>query len=229
MATEFTSPDQAAEWMRRSRLQRGWSTTKLADIARAIAQREGSTFKLTQQSVSGFEQPDKGKRLPEWFRYIRMAFEEGEPQKHEDTSPRGELVYVRRVDLRYAMGDGSTIEDYPSAELVPFNLDFIQGMTRAPLERLFLASGHGDSMEPTLHKHDLVLIDTTDDRLDLGDTIYALSYAGSGLIKRLRRVVRDGQTRLMILSDNASVPPEEADPRDVRIVGKVVWIARRMS
>jgi phage repressor protein C with HTH and peptisase S24 domain len=83
-------------------------------------------------------------------------------------------------------------------------------------------------MEPTLHKHDIVLIDTTDHDLVAGDTIWALEYAGSGLIKRLRRVVRNGAVKVMILSDNPSVPPEEADPDDIRIVGKVVWIARRM-
>jgi phage repressor protein C with HTH and peptisase S24 domain len=228
MITDFSDAEAAATWMRQERLRRGWSTTKLGDVARAIAQREGSTFKLTQQSVSGFEQPGKGKRMPEWFRYVRMAFEEGEPRQHEETSPRDELVYIRQVDISYAMGDGSAIEDYPSAILIPFNLGFVQTLTGAPTESLFLASGHGDSMEPTLHKHDLILIDTTERRIGLGDTIYALEYAGSGLIKRLRRVVRAGEPRIMILSDNPNVPPEEAHPQDVRIVGKVVWIARRM-
>jgi phage repressor protein C with HTH and peptisase S24 domain len=126
------------------------------------------------------------------------------------------------------MGDGSAVEDYPSSTLVPFNLDFVQGITRAPLEKLFLASGHGDSMEPTLHKHDLVLIDTTENRLGLGDTIWALEYAGVGLIKRLRAVKREGMRKIMILSDNPTVPAEEADPTDVHIVGKVIWIARRL-
>jgi phage repressor protein C with HTH and peptisase S24 domain len=228
MADDLSDPDFASEWMKRERLQRGWSTTKLAEIARAVAHREGSSMKLTQQSVSGFEQPGRGKRLPEWFRYVRMSFEEGEPRVHEDTAARSELVFIRQVDIRYAMGDGANIEDYPSSTLVPFNLDFVHGMTHAPLEKLFLATGHGDSMEPTLHKHDLVLIDTTENRIGLGDTIWALEYAGSGLIKRLRRVKRNGQVKIAILSDNSAVPTEEADPEDVRIVGKVVWIARRM-
>lgn len=220
--------DEAAAWMKAERLRRGWSTTRLAEIARAIAHREGSPYKLTQQTISGFEQPSKGKRMPEWMRYVRMAFEEGAPGVNQETAARAELAYVRQVDIRYAMGDGYVAEDFPSATLVPFNLDFIQGMTHAPLERLFLATGHGDSMEPTLLKHDLVLIDTTDNHLDMSDTIWALEYAGGGLIKRLRRVMRNGKPKILILSDNANVPAEEADPEDVRIVGRVIWIARRM-
>lgn len=215
-------------WLIAERKKRGWSTITLANIARTIAAREGSTAKLRQQSISEFEQPGKAKRLPEWLRYVRMAFEEGEPEKEADTQPRDELVYIRQLDLRYALGDGTAIERATSAELIPFNLSFVQTLTRAPTDKLFIATGFGDSMEPVLLKHDLVLIDTSEKKLDLGDTLYALEYAGSGYIKRLRSVMRNGQRKLLILSANPDYPPEEADPADVKIVGKVAWIARRM-
>lgn len=219
--------DAAAEWLKRERLKRGWSTIKLADVARAIARREGSSLALTQQTISGFEQPGK-KRMPDWLRYVRMAFEEGEPPQQQEQERRDDLVYVRQVDIRYAMGAGATIEDYPQTSLIPFNLGFLRSISRATTEKLFLASGHGNSMEPTLLKDDLILIDTTETHMGLGDLIWAIEYAGAGYIKRLRKVKRDGRTKYLILSDNQSVPPEEADPEDVHIVGKVVWIGRRM-
>jgi phage repressor protein C with HTH and peptisase S24 domain len=228
MHLDLNDPETAAEWMKSQRLKKGWSTIKLAAVARAIAQREGSTMKLTQQSVSGFEQPHKGKRIPEWFRYVRMAFEEGEPEVSADTAPREELVYIRQLDVRYALGPGAINDDHPAATLIPFNLSFVQSLTHAPTERLFIATGFGDSMEPLLLKHDLVLIDTTDVSIGLGDTIWALHYAGSGYIKRLRPVMRNGERKIVILSANPDYPPEEADPGDVTVIGKVVWIARRM-
>lgn len=221
------TPEAASEWMKRERHKRGWSTTRLADVARAIARREGSTLALTQQSISGFEQPGK-KRMPDWLRYVRMAFEEGEPPAYQDQAARDDLVYVRQVDIRYAMGDGAAIDEYPETTLVPFNLGFLQTISRAPTDRLFLASGHGNSMEPTLLKDDLLLIDSTETRLGLGDLIWALEYAGAGYIKRLRTVKREGRVRILILSDNPNVPPEEADPEDVRIVGRVIWVGRRV-
>lgn len=232
VATDAMSSESETEaqrqWLIRERKKRGWSTTVLADIARAIAHREGSTIKLRQQSISDFEQEGKAKRTPEWLRYVRMAFEEGEPEREAETSRRDELVYIRQLDLRFALGDGAAIEHHASATLLPFNLSFIKSLTSSPTERLFIATGFGDSMEPILLKHDLVLIDTMSTRLDLGDTLWALEYAGSGYIKRVRAVMREGRRRLMILSANPDYPPEEADPADVRIIGKVVWIARRM-
>lgn len=228
MGDEEKAVERERAWLVAQRKARGWSTTKLADIARAIAEREGSKVKLAQQSISGFEQTGKAKRIPEWMRYVRMAFEEGEPNRDGDTAPRDELVYIRQLDIRYALGAGSVIDDHASATLLPFNLNFIRGITRAPTEKLFIATGFGDSMEPILLKHDLVLIDTTETKLDLGDTLWAIEYAEAGYIKRVRAVMRDGQRTLVMLSANPDYPPEEASPRDVRIIGKVVWIARRM-
>lgn len=216
-----------AEWMKTERAKRGWSTTFLANVARSIAQREGSNFKLTQQSVSGFEQGN-AQRIPEWLRFVRMAFEEGEPPKQQDTAPRDDIVYVRQVDIRYAMGDGAELADYPDTQLVPFNFGFLHRLTHAPLEKLFLASGHGDSMEPTLQRHDLLLVDTTETRITMGDAIFALEYAGAGYVKRLRSVMRDGRRRIVILSDNKEVPSEEADPADIHVVGKVIWVGRAL-
>ena len=166
--------------------------------------------------------------MPEWFRYVEMAFEEGEQQQPGETDARDELVYVRQVDIRYAMGAGANIDEYPAAKLVPFNLGFLRLLTSAPVERLFLASGIGNSMEPTLLKGDLVLIDTTETRSNFGDLIWAFEYAGSGYIKRLRRVRRDGEDRIEILSDNPAIPSEIADPADIHIIGKVAWLARSM-
>ena len=227
MSASLTDPVAAQEWMVRERKKRGWSTIKVAEVARAIARREGSEMKLTQQSVSGFETGDP-KRMPEWMRYVRMAFEEGEPEPDADTQPRDDLVYIRQLDIRYALGPGSSIERATSATLVPFNLGFIQSLSHSPTERLFIATGFGDSMEPVLLKHDLVLIDTNETSLELGDTLWALEYAGSGYIKRVRAVMRGGERTLLIMSANPDYPPEEARPADVRIIGKVVWIARRM-
>ena len=219
--------ESASAWMQAERKKRGWSTTKLADIARQIARREGSSIGLTQQSVSDFEQGER-KRLPQWLTYVRMAFEEGDAAVQQEVARRDELAYVRQVDIRYAMGDGSALDDYPDATLVPFNLGFLRMRSRGPLESLFLVTGHGDSMEPTLLKNDLILIDTTDRQMDIGDQIWALEYAGSGYIKRLRRVKRNGTVKILILSDNDRVPPEEAEPEDIHLVGKVVWIGRQM-
>lgn len=132
---------------------------------------------------------------------------------------------VRKVDISYSMGDGSVAEDYPDVELIPFSLNFLKTVARGPTDALFLATGWGDSMEPTLRRDDLVLIDTAQKRIGLTDQIWALTYAGAGMIKRLRPITSG---RILIMSDNPSVPPQEVDQDEIHIVGKVVWSARMM-
>lgn len=136
-----------------------------------------------------------------------------------------EIEMVRKVDITYAMGDGSVVEDYPEVDFLPFSLGFLRQFTRGTTEKLFIATGYGDSMEPTLRRDDLVMIDTTQQRIGLADQVWALTYAGAGMIKRLRPL---SGGRLLILSDNPSVPSQEVDQDEVHIVGKVVWSARVM-
>lgn len=136
-----------------------------------------------------------------------------------------EIEMVRRVDISYAMGDGSVIEDYPETDFLPFSLNFLRQFARGSTDRLFIATGHGESMEPTLRRDDLIMIDAAQNRVAFQDQLWALTCYGAGMIKRLRRT-SDG--RMLILSDNPAVPPQEADEDDIHIVGKVVWIARMM-
>lgn len=154
---------------------------------------------------------------------VGMAGEIADPNQRPS-----ELVYVREVDISYAMGEGSVVEDYPSSGLVPFNLHFIRAVSRASTEKLFIATGHGDSMEPTLLRSDLVMIDTTQNHVGLSDQIWALTYAGGGMIKRLRRIKGENTDQFLMLSDNPAVPPQTANVEDVHIVGKVIWVGRRM-
>lgn len=136
-----------------------------------------------------------------------------------------DIELIRKVDISYAMGDGTVIDEYPDTEFLPFNIGFLRQFARGPADRLFIATGHGESMEPTLRRDDLIMIDSSQNRVAFQDQLWALTYCGAGMIKRLRRVSKG---RILILSDNPSVPPQEADEDEIFIVGKVVWVARMM-
>lgn len=150
--------------------------------------------------------------------------QEPEPESQALALPE-DIELVRRVDISYAMGDGSVIEDYPETDFLPFSLNFLRQFARGTTDRLFIATGHGESMEPTLRRDDLVMIDTSQNRIAFQDQLWALTFCGAGMIKRLRRI---SATKLLILSDNPAVPPQEADEEDIHVVGKVVWVARMM-
>jgi phage repressor protein C with HTH and peptisase S24 domain len=217
---------ETAKWVRAERERRGWSTTQLADRAREFAAREGLQIKLTQQSISAFEQGD-AKRVPVWMRHVRMAFDSDHsgPQLARVDVPGEELVYVRQVDISYAMGAGAVVEDYPATGLIPFNLQFLRTVARGHVETLFVARGQGDSMMPTLINDDLVLIDTSQQLINDQDRIWAVSVGGAGMIKRVRRLPGD---RFEIISDNPIVPSQIVAFDDLYVVGRVVWVGRRV-
>lgn len=219
-------PTEDREKFKAARLRLGWSPAIMAQEVHAIVKRERGKAAVTADAIERFES-GAADETP-WMRFARMAFEEGGSAKSQDTSARDELAYVRQVDIRYAMGAGAAVEDYPATQLVPFNLDFLHTLTRAPLEKVMLASGFGDSMDPTIKEHDLVMIDATETQLGLGDTIWAFEYAGVGYIKRLRPFMREGRRFIEVISDNKAVAdPFEADPQDIHIVGKIILLIRR--
>lgn len=147
---------------------------------------------------------------------------------YDPLAPRPELAYVRSVNISLGMGNPAVVEDYPDTELVPFNLGFIRAITNAPTEQLVILGGHGESMEPTLLRNDMLLIDTSQRQPLVSDLIWAFHYAGGGMIKRLRRIRDNGRDRFLIISDNAAVPDQGADIEDVHVIGKLIWVGRKM-
>ena len=159
---------------------------------------------------------------------IKAMMEEGAIPSVVDGVSSDDLVYVRQVDISYSMGDGAIVEDYPDTGLVPFNVNFIRSISRTSTDDLFIATGHGESMEPTLLRSDLLMIDASQNRIAMQDQIWALSYAGCGMIKRVRRQRGDTGDELLILSDNAVVPPQVVPLEDVHVIGRLIWVGRRM-
>lgn len=219
-----------AAWIKAERDARDWSTPVLAERARAFARADGNMIALTQQTISGFEQ-GQAKRIPQWIRYVREAFEnEGElPRKVQADQPKmhtadgGETVEITKLDLSLPMGPGATVDDYIEDEPVLFDLGYVRGFTRTPPQRLRIARGVGDSMFPTLNSNDLVWIDSTQTNLNQQDRVWAVSINGAAAIKRLRSL-KEG--RVLVISDNPTIDNYEVGGDEIRIGGRVIRFAR---
>lgn len=135
----------------------------------------------------------------------------------------GRAVDIIKLDMSLSMGDGSNIDDYVEETPWKFDIDFIRSFTRTPPHRIRLATGVGDSMFPTILPSDGVFFDDTQTRLNLQDKIWACSIRGGGAIKRLR--IADNR-KIIVLSDNPSVPDDLVDADDVRIFGRVLRLMR---
>jgi phage repressor protein C with HTH and peptisase S24 domain len=134
-----------------------------------------------------------------------------------------DLVAIGEVDLAYGLG--GTFTDGPvEVQTHHFPRAWVESITRTPPSMLTFARGRGDSMQPTLQDGDMVLIDRAQRTVREQDAIWALTVGDIAMIKRVR--VR-GET-VHILSDNDRVPPDLAHFEEVNVVGRVIFIGRKV-
>ncbi len=105
-----------------------------------------------------------------------------------------------------------------------FERDWINRAFGGQVDMLALSVARGDSMRPTIHDGDLVLIDRRDTK-PARDDIYAIMIDGQQYVKRLQR--RPDGT-LSVISDNGAyetftISPNALDQREVQIYGHVAW------
>jgi transcriptional regulator with XRE-family HTH domain len=150
-----------------------------------------------------------------------------QPPSLEDVAAEHGWVLIDEIDLAFGMG--ATFLDSDRAPerlgLVPFAADWIRDMYRGSITHLKVVRGRGDSMEPTIRDGDFVLIDTSRRRLDEQDVVWAVSYGELGMIRRLRQMPGGG---VQLMPDNSVVRPTEAYDGEMHIMGRVIWIGRRM-
>lgn len=144
----------------------------------------------------------------------------------EDFAAELGLALIDEIDL--ALGMGATYLD-GNVEVkgrAPFRMEWLRGLYDGPIEALKVVTGRGDSMEPTIRDRDIVILDTSSRRLDEQDMIWAVSYGDLGMIRRLRRL----PSGVVLMSpDNPIVGPTEAHDGEMFIMGRVIWIGRRMG
>lgn len=180
-------------------------------------------FDLAKQLAAIFA--ERGVPLSDTLFLAGLTEEIGQYHAAAPAAPESQSVALRHVDLSYSMGPGANIDDYVEEGSFEFDATLLSRITRSPSDRLFVASGAGDSMFPTLLDSDLVVIDTGQRIMNMQDRIWALSLFGAGAIKRLRTV---GSDRILVISDNKDVENQEVSADDIHLLGRVVWLGRRL-
>lgn len=107
-----------------------------------------------------------------------------------------------------------------------FPVDFTRHGLGADPRTTIVLEVIGDSMRPTLEPGDRVLVDTSAEWR--GDDAIWLIDDGAPKVKRLRSIRGSAPARVVILSDNTAVPPEEVDLSEIRVVGRVCGRVSRM-
>lgn len=137
----------------------------------------------------------------------------------------GDTVEIDNINLSYGMGGSFLDTTHVDVEKVKFSRSWLSQFTMTPPHLLCSATGIGDSMMPTIHDRDVVIIDRSQTAPEMGDKIWAGVFAGLGIIKRLR-ALPDGSMR--ISSDNQLVRDEIAADGELFIVGRVIAVVKRL-
>jgi phage repressor protein C with HTH and peptisase S24 domain len=202
-----------------------------SELARRVGVSQASIQKLTTGSAYGSKHLHRiARELGTTPAYL--SGETDDPSegalpapKAQDIAEQLDAVLVPQVEIGLSMGGGSALEDWPVTQMVPMSRSWLQSLTVSSPEHLFIARGEGDSMMPTLLDGDLAIIDRAQATPKQQDRIWALSYGGWGMIKRLRSLP-DGS--LQINSDNPAVSSIIAYEGEAQIIGRVVGVVRRI-
>ncbi|MFA6125058.1 MAG: S24 family peptidase [Sphingomonas sp.] len=134
-----------------------------------------------------------------------------------------DMVQIQEIDLAFGMG-GTYSDGMVETKARYFPRAWIEAITSTAPALLTFARGKGDSMMPTLLDGDMVLIDRSQRTIREQDALWAITIGDIAMIKRIR--VRG--PNVSILSDNDNVPTDEAQHDEINVVGRVVFIGRRL-
>lgn len=187
------------------------------------AQREGRDAGANKRSVEAIAHALGVS--PDWI-------ETGEEEVGGDTiiravSPQvvNKLRHVVCYDIEAEAGGGSLITIERPLFEIGFSPEMLRWITSAPNESLALIRVRGDSMLPTLMDGDWMMVDTTKRNVNF-DGLFILRYED---VLRVKRIDRNPATaRFLVKSDNPAYDSFEVERANLDIVGRVVWIGRRV-
>jgi len=132
------------------------------------------------------------------------------------------ILLPRRVQAAAAAGAGTPPPATSATEYIAFRQDWVRSMLGIEPADLMLETAVGESMQPTIHDGDLLLVDTSD-RSVASFGVYVLDIGGERLVKRVQRKL-DGS--LVLISDNETYQPDQVSGdmlQTVTVIGRVVW------
>lgn len=144
------------------------------------------------------------------------------------SAPVVELVQIPVLDVEASAGHGALAEMESKSGQFGFDEGWLRKLTPSKASSLSIIHVHGDSMEPTLHDGDEVMVDLGDGQSRLRDGIYVLRMDDALNVKRV--AIEPQGRRISVLSDNPAYPSWRGlERRAINIVGRVLWFGRKLQ
>jgi phage repressor protein C with HTH and peptisase S24 domain len=163
------------------------------------------------------------RRLAQYFGVEERLLGGPEPLASED----GEMMAVDRLDVGASAGAGAFAENERALGRIGFDKAWLRRLG-AGGGTLSLIRVDGDSMAPTLADGDDILVDRGDAAARLRDGIYVMRIEDALIVKRV--AVHPAGGRLSVTSDNPAYPSwPDCARAAIDVVGRVVWVGRRLA
>lgn len=198
-------------------------TTGRRDIGKSIA--EKLSYALSKYGImitpghilDGLNVNEESWQLAANNEFVGITHINGKPTN-------GKPVMIPYYRVSASAGSGTFIEDHINTQQLYFMSGWIQNDLGTSPKDLLALDVYGDSMEPTLHDGDTVLVDTTRNHLKTNG-LYVFEMGEMLLVKRVE-LLPDGS--LLIKSDNPGYEPITLRPEEeghFSVKGRVVWRA----
>lgn len=143
------------------------------------------------------------------------------PQVYEESDVMGDFALVPVYNVEASAGHGTVVGEEQQISQLAFRKEWLKnkGLQK---NKLAMIKAKGDSMEPTLHDGDLLLVDTAIEKI-IDDAIYIIHADHHLIVKRLQQSL-DGS--VSVISDNPRYNQQNLNPdqaKKLKIAGRVCW------
>jgi transcriptional regulator with XRE-family HTH domain len=144
-----------------------------------------------------------------------------------DGIDRGETVSIPECNVRVAQNGAFEMDEATRKDVWILPRRYLMDELRVPPGRLIIHEVHSDAMAPTLLAGDRVLVNLDDQKIN-HPGVFLIADAQGDVLKRLETVPGSKPLMVKLMSDNPRHGAYEVRASDTKVIGRVVWYARRM-
>lgn len=213
------------ERIKSARKERGLTQ---AELAQALGLRSQSV--ISDLERGGLDNwPKHARKIASVLGRSREWFEQGmetsdEPPVTDANDDLPQVIEVPEYDVSLSAGGGFIVDRETTRRYWPLPRFLIEETLGLKRDAVTIQEVIGDSMFPTLHSGDYVLIDLSDRRLGLPG-VFAVWDGDALVCKRVERIPGTGEVK--IKSDNPLHSEYQVQADRVQVVGRVRWFTRR--
>ncbi len=200
-----------------------------ASLSRLIGRNAAYIQQFIHRGVPRKLDEDDRRLLARYFSVDEAVL--GGPVSQDRVKPLGRkqaggIVLIPRLSIGASAGPGALVQDELAQAQIGFEADWLRKFGSNPSD-LSIIQVKGDSMAPTLADGDDILVDRGDAALRLRDGIFVMRIDDALIVKRV--ALNPVNRTVTIRSDNPSYPDwTDCDPASIDVIGRVIWIGRKL-